>query len=134
MKFTVQWWRKEITETVFFLLLLFAIRTLIFSLYHVPSGSMETTMFVGERYLGDKLTYFLRAPRRGEIIAMNEPEYEYSKNLAVNWFQRYVWGPSNFTKRVIGVPGDHVKGVIEDGKPVVYLNGEKLCKTFLKKC
>ena len=27
---------------------------------------------------------------------------------------------------VIGVPGDHIKGVIEDGKPVVYVNGKKL--------
>ena len=29
-------------------------------------------------------------------------------------------------KRVIGLPGDRVKGVIEDGHPVIYVNGKKL--------
>ena len=32
----------------------------------------------------------------------------------------------NRTKRVIGLPGDRVKGVIEDGHPVIYVNGKKL--------
>src|SRR5579863_8779386 len=48
-------------------------------------------------------------------------------------FQRYVWGPSNWTKRVIGVPGDVIRGVIEDGKPVVYRNGEKLDEPYINK-
>ena len=45
--------------------------------------------------------------------------YDYSSNKLLNWWQMYVWGPENWTKRIIGVPGDHVKGVIEEGKPVV---------------
>ena len=40
-------------------------------------------------------------------------------------------GPSNWTKRVIGEPGDHVKGIIEDGKPAVYINGNKLDEPYL---
>ena len=43
----------------------------------------------------------------------------------------YVWGPSNWTKRIIGVPGDHIKGVIEDGKPVIYRNGKKIDEPYL---
>ena len=42
-----------------------------------------------------------------------------------------MWGPANWTKRVIGMPGDHIQGVIEDGKPVVYRNGQKLDEPYL---
>ncbi len=96
---------------------------------------METSMLVGERFFADKLSYVFRNPERGEIIAFNEPPqfYNYSKNKLINLFQHYVWGPSNWTKRVIGKPGDEVRGVIEDGKPVVYLNGKKLDEPYLNK-
>lgn len=99
----------------------FLIRTVIFGLYVVPSGSMEHTMLVGERFIADKLTPFFMPIERGEVVALNDPTYAYSQNYVVNWFQRYVWGPSNWTKRVIGIPGDQLRGVIEDGRPVVYI-------------
>ncbi|MBU4269993.1 signal peptidase I [Candidatus Dependentiae bacterium] len=35
-------------------------------------------------------------------------------------------GPSNWTKRVIGVPGDIIEGRIENGVPEIYRNGVKL--------
>lgn len=105
----------------------FLIRTFIFGLYQVPSGSMEHALLVGERFLADKLTYWFRAPRRGEVVAFNEPLYEYSNNKLKNLWERYAsWNVSNWTKRIIGIPGDHVVGKIEDGKTVVYLNGKKL--------
>lgn len=123
------WFRKEHKSTLEQYLeailivfpIAFLIRTVGFGLYVVPSGSMEHTMLVGERYFSNKLTPYFTAIERGEIVALNDPTYTYSTNSVVNWFQRYVWGPSNWTKRVIGIPGDHLKGVIEDGKPVVYL-------------
>ncbi len=127
-----KWYDNDIirwTFELFFVVLpvAFVIRTFGFGLYQVPTGSMETTLLVGERFFADKLTYWFRSPRRGEIIACNEPYYQYSSNKVVNLWQRYVsWNVVNWTKRVIGIPGDHVKGLIEDGHPVVYLNGEKL--------
>ena len=75
-------------------------------------------MLVGERFFADKATYLFRKPQRGEIISFNDPLFHYSSSFGMSLFQNYVWGPSNWTKRVIGVPGDIVKGVIEDGKPV----------------
>jgi len=115
-------------EIIFVILpVAFIIRTFGFGLYQVPTGSMETTLLVGERFFADKASYWLRDPRRGEIIAFNIPTYPYSSNTLVNYWQRYAsWNVSNWTKRVIGIPGDHVKGVIEDGHPVIYLNGTKL--------
>ena len=119
---------KLIAEILFVILpLAFAIRTFIFGFYQVPTGSMETTLLVGERFLADKLTYWFRKPDYKEIIAFDEPKYNYSKNPVVNLWQRYVsWNVTNWTKRVIGKPGDHIKGIIENGQPVVYLNGKKL--------
>lgn len=135
--------RKSFWANVFeiatLLLIVFLIRTFGFGLYQVPTGSMETSMLVGERFFADKFSYIFRNPKRLEVIAFNEPPqfYTYSKNKLVNLFQHYVgglwWGPSNWTKRIIGVPGDEIRGVIEDGKPVIYRNGKKLDEPYLNK-
>lgn len=123
---------SEIIEFVLLLSIVFLVRTYVFGLYQVPSGSMETTMLKGERFYADKFSYaFLTTPQRGDIIAFNEPRYQYSKNPFKRWWQYYVWGPSNWTKRIIGAPGDHIKGVVEDGKPIIYRNGEKLNEPYL---
>lgn len=126
-----QTWLESAIEFCFLLTIVFLIRTFGFGLYQVPTGSMETTMLVGERFFADKLSYNFRSPRHGDIIAFNDPSFKYSTNPLVRLFQRYMWGPSNWTKRVIGVPGDVIKGVIEDGKPVVYRNGIKLDEPYI---
>jgi signal peptidase I len=124
---------SSIFELAYLLLIVFLVRTIGFGLYQVPTGSMETTMLVGERFFADKLSYNFRKPRHGEIIAFNDPEFKYSDSPAKKLFERYVWCPSNWTKRVIGVPGDTIRGVIEDGKPVVYRNGAKLDEPYINK-
>ena len=73
----------------------------------------------------------LKKIRRGEIISINDPTFSYSENYLMYLFQFYVWGPDNWTKRVIGIPGDHVEGKIINGKPVVFLNGEKLDEPYI---
>ncbi len=121
----------QVIEFLFLLCLIFLIRTFGFGLYQVPSGSMEITMLVGERFFADKISYWFRKPQRGEIIAYNAPTYIYSENWLLQLFEHYVWGPENWTKRVIGIPGDHVRGVVENGKPVVYLNAKKINESYL---
>lgn len=111
----------------------FVIRTWGYGLYQVPTGSMETTMLVGERFFADKFSYLLWDVQRGDIIAFNDPDYDYSDNYFKRLFQHYVWGPQNWTKRVIGLPGDHVVGKVEDGVPHVYLNGKLLDEPYLNK-
>ena len=125
----------NVIEIAGLLLIVFLIRTFGFGLYQVPTGSMETTMLVGERFFADKFTYLFRDPRPGEVIAFNEPPafYDYSENKLMNLYESYVWGPSNWTKRIIGKPGDTVRGVIEDGKPAVYVNDKKLDEPYLNK-
>ena len=113
------------------LLIVFIIRTVGFGLYQVPTGSMEPTMLVGERFFADKFTVLFRDIKRGDIISFNAPDasqcsmgFQYSDNKLVYLWQHYVYGPANWTKRVIGIPGDEVKGTIEDGHPVVYLKAK----------
>jgi signal peptidase I len=131
---------EQAIELIFVIIpLAFFIRTVFYGLYQVPTGSMETTMLVGERFLADKFTVMFKDIERGMIISFNDPNWNYSSNPAVKFWQEYVWGPSNWTKRVIGTPGDSVKGVIEDGKPIVYLKKkgdskyEKLHEPYLNK-
>lgn len=129
-----RWVKSDSTrELVFLLALVLIIRTFGFGLYQVPTGSMETTMLVGERFFADKFTPLFWGPKRGDVISFNDPLYVYSKNPVMRIFQEYFWGPSNWTKRVIGVPGDKIRGVIEDGKPVIYINGTKQDESYINK-
>jgi signal peptidase I len=118
-------------ELIGVLVVVFLIRTFIFGLYQVPSGSAEPTLLIGERVFADKLTYLFSDPTYGDLIAANQPNYAYATNPLMLWFQEYVWGPQNWTKRIIGVPGDTIEGRIEDGHPVIYRNGEKLHEPYL---
>ncbi len=134
----VAWYRRpksktqDFVESLFlFVPLAFIIRTIGFGLYEVPSGSMETTMLVGERFFADKFTILFVPPKYGDVISFNDPNFSYSDGALKNWWQMYVFGPSNWTKRVIGVPGDHIVGTIEDGKPVIYRNGNKLEEHYI---
>ena len=133
-----KWWDRpkstleDWAQTLFvFLPIVFLIRTWGYGLYQVPSGSMESTMLVGEFFFADKFTPLFKKPVRGDIISFNAPLYPYSSNPYKRWVETYVWGPENWTKRVIGLPGDHVEGKIEDGKTVVYINGEILHEPYL---
>jgi len=122
---------QYIETFVIILPIAFIIRTFFYGLYQVPTGSMEVTMLVGERFFADKFTVLFSPPKRGDIISFNDATFDYSKNPYKRMFQKYVWGPSNWTKRVIGEPGDHVQGIMEDGKPVVYVNGKKLDEPYV---
>lgn len=138
----VRWYNRpnknyfaDLIESLIVILpVVFLIKTFIFGLYQVPTCSMETTMLVGERFFADKVTPFFKAPQRGEIISFNDPNYHFSTNYWVNFWEQYAgWSVVNYTKRVIAIPGDHIQGKIEDGKPVVYLNGQKLDEPYVNK-
>jgi len=127
------WFWSNVREVTVLLLIVFLVRTFGFGLYQVPTGSMETTMLVGERFFADKFTPLFSNVKRGDIIAFNDPLFKYSPNKLGRLFQDYVWGPSNWTKRVIALPGETVKGVIENGKPVLYVNDKKLEEPYINK-
>src|SRR6185436_6155927 len=113
--------RNFINEwTLNIIILLFGTTTLV-QAFIVPTPSMDSTVMVGDHLLVDKLAY---APpgfiskyllpyteiKRGEIIVFRYP---------IDISQNYV-------KRVMGIPGDHIR--IKD--KVVYLNGKPLTEPY----
>jgi len=120
-------------QIVILLSIVFFVRSFIFGLYWVPTGSMEPTILVGEVFFADKLTAPFRTIKHGDIISFNDPTFKYSDSYFAFLFQKYAYGPENWTKRVIGIPGDRIQGRIEDGKPVVYRNGEKINEPYVNK-
>lgn len=128
---TIAGYFASTVQIIFLLTIVFLIRTFFFGLYQVPTGSMENTMLVGERFFAQKISYWFTKPQPGQIIAFNDPTYGYSSSPWRFWFENMVWGPSNWTKRVIAIPGQTVKGVIEDNKPVIYVDGKKLDEPYV---
>ncbi len=134
-------WRQWIEAVLTAMVLAFVIRNVVFGLYHVPSGSAEPTILVGDRIWANKFVYFFKAPQRGDLVVFDNAEYPYSSNKLVYLWQRYIGlpipflgingGPENVIKRLIAVPGDTIEGRTEDGKTELYLNGKKLEEPYI---
>jgi len=131
-------WRQVTEDIIKVAFAAFVIRTFCFGIYHVPTGSAEPNILVGDRLWGNKAIYMFQKPVHGDLVIFNNPEFVYSTNPLQKWWQKYAGislfgvlkgGPDNWVKRVIGVPGDTVEGRIEEGKTVVYRNGKKLEET-----
>ncbi|MBT4594853.1 signal peptidase I [bacterium] len=130
-------------ETLIFVVpVVVIIKTFLLGTYHIPTGSAENTMLVGDRIIANKLVYWFKPIKRGEYITCNDPMFEYAPRGTINFYwQKYLGlgipllglsaGPTNWTKRVIALPGDTVEGRIEDGKPVIYVNNEKLNEPYV---
>lgn len=107
--------RGTIAEwTVTILLLLFGTTTLV-QAFVIPTGSMEDTLLVGDHLLVDKLAY---AP--AGAISKHFLPYSDVKRGDIIVFRYPVDIRQTFVKRVIGVPGDHIRvenrQVIRNGK------------------
>jgi signal peptidase I len=106
--------------TVTILLLLFGTTTLV-QAFVIPTGSMEDTLLIGDHLLVDKLAY---APA-GSISKHLLP-YSDIKRGDIIVFRYPIDIRQTFVKRVMGVPGDHLR--IENKK--VILNGKVLSEPY----
>lgn len=114
--------RHLISEWVITLIFLMFGITMLIQAFVIPSGSMMNTLLIGDHLLVDKLTYApsggfsskvlpYRAIRRGDIIVF-----------------RYPIDPNkNYVKRVIGLPGDHVR--IINGQ--LWINGKQMHEPYV---
>jgi signal peptidase I len=102
------------------LILLFGTTTLV-QAFIVPTGSMESTVLIGDHLLVDKLSYAPAGPVSKYLLPYTEP-----KRGDVIVFRYPMDIRQNFVKRVIGVPGDHIHIVDK----VVYVNGHALTEPY----
>lgn len=108
--------KKEILSWVFviiggFLLALFITKVVIIKAV-VPTGSMENTILVGDKMVGNRLAYLFSEPKRGDIII-----FQYPGNIK-----------EDYVKRVIGIPGDTV--TLKEGH--VFVNDVMLEEEYIK--
>lgn len=111
--------------------------------YAVPSGSMETTLEVGDRMLADRTAYSSdEMPGRQDIVVFNAdaawegdlPSPEPSRlGDAVRAFGDMTsLGPSNeqaLVKRVIGLPGEEIECCDDEGR--ITVDGEPLEEPYI---
>lgn len=100
--------------------ILFAVlvlRSFLFEPFQIPSPSMVPTLNVGDFIVVNKFAYGLRLPVTGtKILDIGDPKRGDVMVFVPPHDPRY------YIKRVIGLPGDHVK--YENN--IVYVNGEPL--------
>jgi signal peptidase I len=93
--------------------------TFVIQAFKIPSGSMENTLLIGDHLLVNKFAFAwqfgalrhlgpYRDPKRGDILVFKFPSAEPQEEPG-----------EHLVKRIIGVPGDHIKIVHRQ----VYLNG-----------
>jgi signal peptidase I len=101
---------------VFFIVLL--LRSFVAEPYEIPSGSMKPTLLVGDFIVVSKFSYGVRLPvidtkilnvghpGRGEVIVFRYPRDN----------------ETNYIKRVVGLPGDHILYIDK----ILYINGKQV--------
>ena len=106
-------------------LVVLVLRSFIFEPFRIPSDSMMPTLLAGDFIVVNKYAYGLRLPViNRKILDVGEPQ----RGDVVVF--RYPLDPStNFIKRLVGLPGDHVEvrdnRIVINGKPVPFeLNGK----------
>ncbi len=87
------------------------IKTWVVQPFVIPTGSMETTILVGDRVLAEKISYRYSEPSAGDIVVFNDPTERHPQLI----------------KRVIAVGGEEID--IRDGH--VFINGEQLDEPYL---
>jgi signal peptidase I len=101
------------------------IRPFLLQTFYIPSESMVPTLQKNDRLVAIKYTYALREPRRGEVVVFHAPRAA----LETLGQQYDPQNPVDYVKRVIGLPGDHIRIIRADG---VYINGHRLNEPYVE--
>jgi signal peptidase I len=131
--------RKLLVTVIAAVLLMLLLKIFVVQVYVIPSASMQNTLMVGDRVLVNKLTYDFRGIDRGDIIVFSgagtwgnlegQPIAPLPGNPIVRYWDEALAtiglraDTTDYVKRVIGLPGDHV-ACCTDGN--ITVNGVQL--------
>lgn len=119
------------------LVLALVIKAFLFQAFFIPSGSMEPTLYPGDRVLVNKIPYYFRDPHRGDVIVFENPDpaADIDRGIVggfVHWLAAGLGVSTNpeedFIKRVIGEPGD----IVEARNGQVFVNGRQVDEPYLE--
>ncbi|GAA5229305.1 signal peptidase I [Arthrobacter cryoconiti] len=135
-------WGKEIvTILAIAVVLSFLIKTFLFRAFYIPSGSMENTLRIDDRIFVNLLVPEPFALKRGDVVVFKDTQ---------GWLKQaapktgpFTWvgdvatfvglapdsSEQHLVKRVIGLPGDHIKGSTAQGK--ITINGAAITEPYL---
>ncbi len=121
------------------LLIALFLRSFVIQSFVIPSGSMEPILMVQDRILVSRLSYTFGEPQRGDLIVFDgrdsfvstEPTRSGLSKVAGGLASFLGFSPSeqDFTKRVIGLPGDRVTCCTPEGE--LSVNGQALAEPYL---
>src|ERR1700729_618122 len=113
--------RSSVAEwAITILVLLFATST-IAQPFVIPTASMHNTLLTGDHLIVDKLAYAPEGPLSKYLLP-----YEDVKRGDIIVFRHPTLINVDYVKRVIGLPGDHVKLVNKQ----VFVNGKSLTEPY----
>ena len=129
-------WRDLVVIVVAALALTILLKAFVVEVFSIPSGSMENTLLPGDRVLVSKIVYRFRDVARGDVVVFSG-QGSWGPDAPPppgNPFLRLwddltnlvgVTAPgTDYIKRVIGIPGDHV--VCCDARGRITVNGVPL--------
>ena len=105
--FLVDFIQVVLMALVLYVVIQFAVQTI-----HVIGPSMENTLQTNDYLIASKISYRLHAPQRGDIVV----------------FKPSTDATHDYIKRIIGLPGDHIR--IQDSH--VFINGHLLEEPYLR--
>ena len=131
-------WRDLAVIVVAALVLTVLLKAFVVQVFSIPSGSMENTLLPGDRILVSKIVYKFRPIARGDIVVFSGAgSWDPPNQPPSNWFTGLVSDATNlvgiagpgtdYIKRVIGIPGDHVACCNAQGQ--VTVNGVPLSES-----
>lgn len=134
-----QGWRFVLLAVVLAVAISGLVRSLWIDVYFIPSESMEPLLDAGDRILVSRTDFSSEPIRRGDVVVFDgrgtfAPLTSARGPLgdavaAVGHWLGLTGSDTTYIKRVIGLPGDHVRCCGSDGRLTV--NGQPVAESYL---
>jgi signal peptidase I len=127
-------WREALLVIVVTVLLTAGVKSFVVETFRIPSGSMENTLRIGDRVLVNKFVYRIRGIGRGDVVVFSGagswgPTPQRAGRISAAYRDALQalgleTDGTDYVKRVIGLPGDHVVCCTAQGR--ITVNGVPL--------